>query len=385
MQKQLQAPNILQREDLKSFGNATGPCVSLYFADHDPREKTRQDEVRLRNATDQAAQRLKEIGFDKAAIAELLDPIRALASDMGPWHIEGNSFAVFRSPGIFRVFRPMHKMDEISVVGEHFYVLPVLRMLDAERHFYILALSQKNIRLLKCTEFSSEEIALPEAMPRSLEQWLNTRPPNSNEENMPSRTEPGATLGSFTSGTDRDRKDEHLMNFYRAVDRHIQDCVRGETAPLVLAGVEYEVHAYSRIAAYPHVAPSSVFGAPDSLKGGELHQRALPAALESFTQPRAKALEQFEKFGPERRAAGVLDCVRAAHQAKVAHLFVADQGRAMGVFNPDTMEAKLDEGTHCEDLMNLAALRTILGGGDVWLMRPEQIPGKAQVAAVLRY
>src|SRR5512141_924473 len=101
MQKQLQAPNVLRREDLKSFVTATGPCVSLYFADHDPREKTRQDEVRLAHAVDGAEKRLTQIGFDKGAIGELLDPVRALIHDMGPWHMEGNAFAIFRAPDIF--------------------------------------------------------------------------------------------------------------------------------------------------------------------------------------------------------------------------------------------------------------------------------------------
>ncbi len=46
-------------------------------------------------------------------------------------------------------------------VANHFYVKPLIQALQSERVFYVLALSQKHIRLLQCTEDSSEEVELP--------------------------------------------------------------------------------------------------------------------------------------------------------------------------------------------------------------------------------
>jgi Bacterial archaeo-eukaryotic release factor family 3 len=388
MQKQLQAPNILQREDLKSFGNATGPCVSLYFPDHDPGEKTRQDEVRLSNAIEGAEKRLRELGFDKGAINELLDPARELARDLGPWHMEGNAFAVFRSPDVFRVYRPMKKVPEISVVGEHFYILPIVDMLRADRHFFILAISQKHVRLLRCTEYSSEEVPLPAGTPVNLEDFLNTRMPNSNEEHGTHNPEPGVTLGSFTSGTDRDRKDEFVVHFYRGVDKAVTELLRNETAPLVLAGVEQQVHLYSKITSYPNVTMDAVGGSAESLKGGELHARALPIAEQHWNLPLKKALEQYEEVGgTERRVGGVAECVRAAYEGRISHLFVGEGAQWLGTFNPDTLESRLEPDGHgnAEDLVNLAALQTILHGGEVWVLPAEKIPSHNQVAGVCRY
>jgi hypothetical protein len=387
MQRQLQEPNVLQREDLKSFAGATGPCVSLYFPDHDPREKTHQDVVRFRNALDQAGRRLKELGFDKGAVSELLDPVRGLAEDLGTWHHDGNAFAVFRSPDVFRVFRPMNKIDEISVVGEHFYILPVLSMLDVERHFYVLALSQKNIRLLKCTEFTSEEVTLPSEMPRGLDDFLNTRLPSESASHE-QQLQPDGPLGTFTSTTDRDRRDQFIANYYRVVDTHISNVLRNETAPLVLAGVEEQVSLFAKVATYPNVSEESVSGAPDGLKGGELHARALPCARRAWEKPLARALELYEQNGGnDRRAEGVDRVVRAAYEGRVAHLFVAERARKHGVFNPDTLAVALHDepGLNSEDLLNLAALHTLTHGGEVWLLPPDRVPGLSQIAAVLRF
>ncbi len=38
-----------------------------------------------------------------------------------------------------------------------------------------------------------------------------------------------------------------------------------------------------------------------------------------------------------------------------------------------------------EDLMDLAALHTLLNGGTVYAVMPEQVPGDTAVAAILRY
>lgn len=391
MQKQLEEPNVLRRDDLKTFVTATGPCVSLYFADHDPGEKTRQDEVRLRNALEGAESRLRELGFDKGAIAELLDPVRAIADEMGPWHMEGNAFAIFRSPDVFRVFRPMDKVDEISVVAEHFYILPILGMLDADRHWYVLALSQKNVRLLKCTAHSSEEVSLPPGTPTALDEWLNTRLPNeSPDQRGPAEEtpkEPGATLGTFTSQTDRDRKDEFLQNFFREVDKGVMEFLRGESAPLVLAGVEQQVGFYKRISGYLHLTDGAVHGSPEGLKGGEIHSRALPIVQEHLHLPMKKALESLDRASNDLRAVGPAHCVKAAYEGRVAHLFVAKTGAMWGSFNTDNMEIQVhpERQLNSEDLINLAVVEAIAHGSDVWPLPPEQIPGNAQVLAVLRY
>jgi hypothetical protein len=386
MQKQLQEPNVLQREDLKSFAGATGPCVSLYFPDHQGNEKTRQDVVRLRNGIEQAEQGMKKLGFDKAAIDELLEPVRGLAEDLGSWHIDGNAFAVFRAPDVFRVFRPMNKVEERVVVGEHFYILPILNMLDTDRHFYVLALSQKNVRLLKCTEFSSEEVQLPADMPRGVDEFLNTRLPSesaTHEQNL----QPDGPLGNFTSTTDRDRRDEFLLHFYKVVDTQVTSLLRNETAPLVVAGAEEQIHLFERVSSYPNVAEDFVYGAPDGLKGGELHARALPCAQRFWEKPLQRAFELYEELGTDRHANGVESVVRAAFEGRVAHLFVAERGQNLGTFNPDTLEVELhsEPRVNSEDLLNLAALHTLTHAGEVWLLPPEKVPGLSQAAAVLRY
>ena len=102
---------------------------------------------------------------------------------------------------------------------------------------------------------------------------------------------------TFNSAHDRDNLDPHIGNFFHRINEAVSEVLRAETAPLVLAGVEYETSMYRDINSYPHLAEGHVHGSPESLKGGELHKRALEVAHRAFAEPMNKALQQYEKLG----------------------------------------------------------------------------------------
>jgi hypothetical protein len=58
-----------------------------------------------------------------------------------------------------------------------------------------------------------------------------------------------------------------------------------------------------------------------------------------------------------------------------------------GLFNPSTSEIQLHQKHEPgdEDLMDFAAIHTVLNGGTVYAVEPEKVPGDAPLAAVFRY
>jgi hypothetical protein len=277
------------------------------------------------------------------------------------------------------------ELDETVVVGDFFHAFPYIRAMQfAEQRFYILALSQNNVRLLRCTPTTSEQVELPPNTPTSLEQWLNTRMPNAAPNHGEVRESDGSTGGSFTSTTDRDKKDEHVANFFRVINKAVVEVLRDEKAPLVLCGVEYERAMYKGINQYPNMMDEGVQGSAESLKGGELHARALELVQDFFAQPARQALELWEKLGGSQRVSDSFpDIVTAAFQARIAHLFAAEGAHTVGVFDRSTLQMKV-QGRQ-EDLVNAAALQTLAFGGDVFILQPEHMPGKGQINAVFRF
>jgi hypothetical protein len=79
----------------------------------------------------------------------------------------------------------------------------------------------------------------------------------------------------------------------------------------------------------------------------------------------------------------------AASYGRVDQLFVAVGVQQWGIFNPGVSTATVD--LHAEpelgdeDLLDAAAVHTLLNGGTVYAVEPGQVPDQAQLAAVFRY
>lgn len=339
----IEATQNVKSADLKELAFVEGPCLTMFVP--------ARNYALLKNATHAAQSLLKERGMSDREVREFLEPLA---------HIEGESYGslvAFRSKDLFKYFQVREELQESAIVADQFQVLSFLKALqDEHKHFYLLALSQKHVRLLRCTNHSADEVPLGPNTPTNVEQWLETRTPTSSAD--------GPTAGAFTSTTDRDKLDEHIANFFRQIDSAVFEILRGETAPLVVCAVEYEATMWREINRYPHLVEGHVQGSPESLKGGEMHKRALEIVQKAFEEPMHKALELYERMGgSERVTSSPKEVAKAAAGGRVAHLFLS--------------------GT--DELVNAAALQTIAHGGDVWMTEPKFVPGGGPVAALLRY
>ena len=235
--------------------------------------------------------------------------------------------AIYRSPNMLKAFRVPRELTESVSVGDHFNIVPLLPMLNADQTFYILALSQRHIRLLRCTSHSSEEVALPDSIPKTLWEDKQSDQPDHDQNNMATGGPSTGSMRGVISSTNTDREDrgEYLMHFYKHVDKGVTELLKKEGAPLVIAGVDYETAMYRKESTYPQLVEEPVHGAPDGLKGGELHKRALEAVQSYFEIPLAQALARYEKqAGGERASTTVKEIVKGAFDGRVAELILAE-------------------------------------------------------------
>lgn len=77
----------------------------------------------------------------------------------------------------------------------------------------------------------------------------------------------------------------------------------------------------------------------------------------------------------------------AAYYGRVEELFVAVGVQQWGTFNRDTNTIEIHQEAEVgdDDLLNSAAIQTILNGGTVYAVEPEKVPAEAPLAAVFRY
>lgn len=386
-QVQLAHERPISIQDLKELSEDPGPCITVLLPLH--HEDTRQIRAAAKSAIRAVEQRLEQRNEDRTQAEALMEPLRAF-----PWEIEAEpeqkGVVVLRSPGVFQRFFIPREVEESVTVARHFHLLPLIPVLLETQPFYILALSQKNVRLLRCTNTTSEEVNLPPSVPRSLDDFLQTDRPGHVLDNASTG---GPGTGSmdrvmFGTGTDKERKDQHLLHFYKAVDRGITDLLHTGTAPVVIAGVEYELPLYRSVSGFPRLVDEAVRGAPDGLKGGELHKRALEVMHAHWRKDVDAALAMYEQFGGSSRASvGLKEIVKAAYDGRVLHLFVAEGAHHKGNFDDAThrVRAHRQEEPGDEDLINAAAVETLRHAGNVFVVPAGKVPHGSPMAAVMRY
>jgi hypothetical protein len=386
--------SLLSREDFMTLmGTRPGWHVSLYSPIHRAGVETLQNPVRCRNLLRQAEGRLLASGQRPQHIAALLEPAHDLLADYDFWQHQEDGLALFLAPDVFEAYRLPLAFDELVVVNQRFHLKPLLPLLSEDGQFYILALSQNHIRLLRCTRYSATELELPD-VPTSREEALKYNDPE-RQQQFHTETQPfgppnSGERGAIFYGTGTASVDNKglITEYFRLVDRGLHEVLRNEQAPLVLAGVEYLLPLYKQVATYAHVLDAGVLGNPDGLRAQELHAQAWSVVEPLFRQHREDAAARYRRYaGTGRAASDLKEVLQASYNGRVETLFVAIGIQQWGTFDPDTQEVKIarEATPEHEDLLDYAALHTFLNSGTVYAVSPDNVPDDAPLAAIMRY
>lgn len=388
--------NILKSElaefqsakELKSVLGSEGPCLSVFLPlNNGPRNQSAKiNALEWKETVRSLEPRLQRYGSVARELYESIRDWDAVAPDQEP---QGKSIAVLRSPDVFRVAWVEESVKRRAEIGPHFYIRPLLPDMMRARVFYLLALSQKDVRLLRCTSHAAEEVLLPQDVQTSFDAYMNSAKPDHVLDN---RATPGPGVGSskgvmFTTSSDREDHDQYLLHFFGHIDRGVNEVLHARTEPLVVAAVEYELTLYRDVNTYPHLAKEHVAGAPNSLKSGEMHARALDAILRCYEIKVDEALAQYNHKVGGGASNRLKDVVIATHEGRVLTLLVSDSLETPGAFDESTFTVKGREtGTsEDEDLVNDAAVQTILHAGQVYVVPNTKMPNGTPLAAIFRF
>lgn len=388
---------ILSQEELKTvIAESKRPSISIFLPTHRAGPEIEQDPIRLKNLLKQAEERLiTEEESRPAEARELLGPVSALLDDAAFWRHQADGLAIFRARDVFRVYRLPLQLPEFVVVSDRFHVNPLLPLLVNDARFYVLALSQKAVRLLECSWDHVHEIELP-GVPQGMEKALPEGPaPLSNRINrselqrhtLPMDRGNAARFHGHGVGTD-DVDVINLARYFHRVNDGLEDILKLQQVSLVLACVEYLAPVFREVTRYPHILDPIIAGNPDGMTQDELHQKAWAIAEPHFRKVREQAAAQYHEGMAKGRASHSLrDIVAAAHQGRIATLFVPLGARRWGRFDFDhlALEEHAEEQPGDDDLLDLAAMQTLMHGGTVYGVPPHEVPDKQLLAAVYRF
>lgn len=257
---------------------AEAPCVSITMPTHRAGREAMQDPIRLKNLVGQAERRLVERGMRPPEATRMLEPVRGLVDDTRFWSHQEDGLVVFAHRAGTRWFRIPARVDAHVTIADVPVLDPLEDVLDAAGAVYwILAISQRDVRLVRATRFGAAEVDLPDA-PHSFGEanWFVRREPQIRSRST-GRVGSGRVAAAYhgAGGYEHDA-DEDLLRFLRGVDAGVRRIVGDDHAPIVLAGVGSTLAAFRQVSTLRHLVDAQVEGNPDRVAVDELHRRAQP-------------------------------------------------------------------------------------------------------------
>jgi len=377
--------NVFTRNELKTLmEKSEGPCVSIFMPTLRGGVQSQQNPIRFKNMLREAEERLVAAGLRSPEAKELLEPAQKLLLD-GPFWRQSNGIALFLSPNTFRYYRLPFDFEELLVVTDRFNIKPLLRLPASAVRFYILALSQNRVRLFEGVNQRINEIDLElEGIPQSIAAAMGYD--DSEKQRQAHSGLPGTSI--FHGHAVADDAKVNILRYFQQIDRGLRGLLRDRQVPLLLAGVSYLFSIYKEANNYPYLLQEGIEGNPDRMETEELYERAWAVVGPHFLKARQEAVDLYRQMaGTGLTSNDVKEIVPAAYYGRVDILFVVTGRQLWGTFDPDTNEVELNPvAEHGNgDLLDLAAVHTILNGGVVYAVEPDKMPENVPLAAVYRY
>ncbi len=378
------------RDELKKLIQQHGGlCMSIFMPTHPRGAETQQDPIRLKNLLHEAEKSLIERSVRSSEVEEFLQPARRLLEDGLFWRHQSTGLAIFVSASLFRNYCLPLDFQQLVVISDRFYIKPLLPLLTWGGRFYILAVSQNEIRFLEGTPYGAHEVDL-EGVPASLAEALKYDDP---EKQLQFHTRTPGGMGKRPAmfhgqGVGTDDTKDNILRYFRQVDNGLHRLLHDERSPLVLAGVDYLFPIYREANTYPCLVDEGIAGNPEEMSTDELHEKGWSIVELHFLKGQQEAVTLYRQLaGTGLASKDVKYIVPAAYHGRVETLFVALGIQRWGSFDRDTNMVHTYEEARpgAEDLLNFAAIQTLLNRGAIYAVEPDKMPDEAPMAAVFRY
>lgn len=351
-------------------------CVSIYVPTSPITQDTDASRIELRNLSKEAAQQLREGGFDKKRLAVFEEEIEELSYDYDFWKYQSNSLAVLATPDELHTYRLPNNLPARVEVSDRFHLAPFVRTLSFPYSTFVLALAQGSVRLVEVDEATfSAEVSVPD-LPRNLS--------DATGRSMPMDRAPvGRLQGSEGQKT-------LIRQFARHVDRALRSYLAGQTQPLVLAGARPVLDTFRSVCSYPHVLGEELLGNWDHLSAAQLAEMARPVLTREYQRQIGDLYQRFLKFRMQRRTSHDLaEIARLATHGAVDTLLLDIESSISGnIDESGAISVSTSPSARNYDLVAEIANRVLLMGGKLVGVRAADLPegsNDTAVLAILRY
>lgn len=381
----------LTREDLQTLlSEHQKPCVSLYVPTQRAPSSWQKNALAFKNLLKTAEKALTDPKDWKAAAPDILKRIGALDTQ-DFWGRQRDTLAVFASPDFFGWWQLAETIPATAVVADTFHTKALVKTLQGDFRYYVLALTRENITLFEGTRDELDVVHVP-GMPRGLRE-LETRSFDSSMSAKTIGSGPGAGSGTVMFGSSRsshanEQKDE-TKALFRMVDKALFPITHDQRAPLILATFDQHHGMFHEVSKNPALLDERIDGNPAELSLQQMRHRA----IEILKPRREKALRdiaaQYGAAAAHKRGTNYLPNIsKAAVHGRVQTLLIEDGRRINGTLDRTTGEISgmsSAPDANGQDLLDDVSELVLAAGGSVYVLPKAMMPTDVGVAAIYRY
>jgi hypothetical protein len=381
------------REELRTLANSRGyPCVSIYLPTHRTGQENQQDPIRFKNLCRQAKDKLLASGMRGVDARKFLQPLMDMLENPDVWRNPGDGLAVFRSEEVMQTYRLPMAISQTVAVADHFHLGPLLPLFGDIGVFNILALDLNRTILYQCTRDNIVPVDLtgcPTSLRESMKYDVLDDSQRFHTVASTSGKLMGIASGQGTSATDETVHKKTIVQFFLPLDRVVNRLLvhGGQNSPLLLAGVRYLCAMYREVNSYSHLLDLEIPGSTVIVSPKQLHLQAMDVFKSYRQQAVDLALSRYNRMaGSPLVSSDLRQIVMAACDGQVQTLLVPSGARIWGAYDPVThtvtIHDKPENGE--EDLLDLAALHTLMHGGETYVVPPNVRMVGHRATAILR-
>jgi len=366
---------LITAQDIVEISNlASGVCVSLYVPTQKAGLETRQSGIHLKNLLSEVEAQLSDQGLRWNEIETVILDTKALIDDDDFWQHQGEGLAIFLSSEVSKIFKLPISVQPRQLVAESFDILPLLPILSGDGNYYVLAVSENEVRLFNAsrdnfTELDIDEV--PDGMAEAL--WADDHEKQQQWHSGAGSAPKGGGRSAMFFGTgDEGSMEQHKVDYKRyfdKVDAALSTTFKQHPAPVVLAGVQYLLPIYRQANTSAHLIEAEVHGNQERTTEEAIHQASWDVAAPHFELVAQTAKDRFhELLGTGLSSADWNEIRSAAEAGRIQTLFVSG-----------------DIPVENEQEINAVAIQTLLKKGEVLAFPADSMPTEEAMAATFRY
>jgi Bacterial archaeo-eukaryotic release factor family 3 len=356
-------------------GMPTPPLVTVYLPMEREFPEVKQNVVRLRHAAEKVREKLLGFGLEEGDARAGAERILSVETDTRRLDAPVAGIAIFLDRTDLRACTLPWPVDEQVRVTDHYVLRPLLRQIDLDRPYRLLALSSNRLVLYE-GDARGIRPALKHKIPASLDEALNLIPKPAA---FRSRTE---SLSRDYAGGVGEREVD-LLQFHRIVGRALE-ALPNPQIPIVLAADITTQGEFRKIVQLPSLLREGVLCNPDPISPDTLHARAWPIVEAEGAAARKAVINAFEHARNRGKGLDLLDdVVQAALAGRIRRLLLEASRRVPGRIDQTTGRCVPSDEPDADVLDALCAI-VLARGGEVIVAEVGEMPTDTGVAAELR-